>query len=65
MHLLYELTIVIPKLPCFFRMVKAVSSTVKLVNSVISDTVNLFIFVLLAFASKSLPIELVPCSDRW
>jgi len=35
-------TIVIPRLPCLIKMAKAVSSTVELVNSVTSDTVNSF-----------------------
>jgi len=60
-----ELTIVIPGLPCLFRMAKAVSSTVKLVNSVTSDSVISFNFAMWAFASKCFPIELVPCSDGW
>ena len=60
----WDLTIVIPRLqPCRFRMAKAVSSTVELVNSDTSDSVNLFNFVMCAFASKYFPIELVPCSD--
>jgi hypothetical protein len=41
-----KLTIVIPRLPCRLRMAKAVSLTVKLVNSVTSDCVNLFNFVM-------------------
>jgi len=60
-----ELTIVIPRLPCLFRMVKAVSSTVELVNSVTTDSINSFNFAMWAFASKCFPIELVPCSDGW
>jgi len=59
------LTIVIPRLPCLFRKAKAVSSTIELVNSVTSDSVNSFNFAMWAFASKCFPIELVPCSDRW
>jgi len=57
---LCKLTIVIPRLPCLFRMSKAVSSTVELVNSEISDSVSLFNFQVWAFASKFIPLELVP-----
>jgi len=57
-------------LPYLFTIAKAVSSTVELVNSVTSDSVNSFNFVMWAFASKCYHIELVPCSDgerrtRW
>jgi len=62
---LSEITIVIPPLPCLLSMAKAVSSTVELVNSVTSDSVNSFNFAMWAFASKCFPIELVPCSDGW
>jgi len=65
MVFLCKLTIVIPRLSCLFRMAKAVSSTVELVNSVTSDSVNSFNFALWAFASKCFPIELVPLSDGW
>ena len=65
MIFLCEHTIVIPWIPCRFRMAKAVSPTVELVNSVTSDSVNLFDFAMWAFASKCFPIELVPCSDGW
>jgi hypothetical protein len=65
MIFLCKLTIVIRRLPCLFRKAKAVSSTVELVNSVTSDSVNLFNFAMWAFASKCFPIELVPCSDGW
>jgi len=60
-----ELTIVIPRLPCLFNMASAASSTVELVNSVTSNSVSSFNFVMCAFARKCLPIELVPCSDGW
>jgi len=63
--LLCELTIVIPWLPCLCRMAKAVSSTVELVNSVTSDSVNVVNIAMCAFATKCSPIELVPCSDGW
>jgi hypothetical protein len=46
MVFLFKLTIVIPRLPCLFRTAKAVSSTVELVNSVTSATVNLFHFAM-------------------
>jgi len=59
----WDLTIVIPRLPFRFRMAKAVSSTVELVNSDTSDSVYSFNFAMCAFASKCFPIELVPCSD--
>jgi len=62
---LCELTIVIPQLPGVFRMGKAVSSTIEVVNSVTSDSVNSFHFVMWAYASKCFVIELVPCSDGW
>jgi len=65
MIFLCELTSVIPRLPCLFRMAKAVSSPVELVNSVTSNWVNLFNFGMWAYASKCFPIELVPCSDEW
>jgi len=65
MIFLCKLTIVIPRLPCLFKMAKAVSLTVELVNSVTSDSVNSFNFAMWAFASKCFPIELVPCSDGW
>jgi len=39
---LCELTIVIPQHPCHIKMAKAVSLTVELVNSVLSDSVNQF-----------------------
>jgi hypothetical protein len=65
MILLSEHTIVIALLPSLIRMAKAVSSTVELVNSVTSNSINPFYFAMWAFTSKSFPIELVPCSDRW
>jgi len=62
---LCEHTIVIPHLACLFSMAKAVSATVKLVNSVTFDSVKLYDFAMWAFASKCFPIELVQCSDGW
>jgi hypothetical protein len=59
------LTIVIPQLPRLSRMAKVVSSSVELVNSATSDSVNSCNFAMWAFASKCFPIELVPCSDGW
>jgi hypothetical protein len=43
---LCKLTIVIPQLPCLFRMAKAGSSTIELLNSVTSDSVNSFNFAM-------------------
>jgi len=63
--LLWELAIGIPRHPCHFSMAKAVSLIVELVHVVTSDTVNWFNFVICAFASKCLPIELVQCSNGW
>jgi len=65
LNFICKLTIVIARLPCLFKMAKAVSSTVVLVNSVTSESVNSFNFPMWAFASKCYPIELVPCSDGW
>jgi len=65
MSFLCELTIVISRLPCLLRMGKAVSSTVELVNSVTSNSAISFYIAMWAFASKCLPIVLVPCSDGW
>jgi len=65
MIFLWELTIVICRLPCHFWMAKAVSSNVELVNSVTSDSVYSFNSALWAFASNCFPIELFPCSDEW
>jgi len=64
-NFLCKLTIGIPRLPCRLSLAKAVSSTVELVHLVTSDTLNLFNFAIRAFASKCLPIELVPCTDGW
>ena len=65
LNFLCELTIGIRRLPCRLSMVKAVSLTIELVNSVTSDNVNLFNFEICTSASECLPIELVPCSDGW
>jgi len=65
MIFLSELTIVIPALPCLFRMANDVSSIVKLINYVTCDSVISFNFAMWTFASKCFPIELVPCSDGW
>ena len=46
MNFLSELTIVILQLSCLFMMAKAVSSTVELVNSISSVTVNSFNFAI-------------------
>jgi hypothetical protein len=60
-----QLTIVIPWLSCIFRMTNTVSSTVELVNSVTSESINSFNYVRWALASKCFPIELVPQSHEW
>jgi len=65
MTFLSELTIGIPRLPWLVRMPKAASSTVELVNSVTSNSVNLFNLAMWAFASKCFPIELVAYSDGY
>jgi len=57
MIFLCEHTIVIPRLPCLFRMSKAVPWTVELVNSGTSNSVNLFNFAMWAFASKCSPLS--------
>jgi len=62
---LCELTMLISQLPWLFRMAKAVSSTIELVNPVTSDSVNLFHIMMWAFASKCCAIEQGPCSDGW
>jgi hypothetical protein len=46
MNFLCKLTSVIPRLPSLFRMATAGSSTVELVNSVTSDSVNSFNFAM-------------------
>jgi len=46
-------------------MAKAVSLTVELVNWETSGSVDSFHIAMWAFASKCLPIELVPCCDGW
>jgi len=53
-----------PRLPCLFRVTKAVSSTVELVISVTSGSVNLFNIAIWTHASECSSIELVPCSDE-
>ena len=42
----WTVTIVIPRLRCLFIMAKAASSTVELVKSVTSDSVNLYNFAM-------------------
>jgi hypothetical protein len=59
----WDLTIVIPRLSCRFRMAKFGSSTVYLVNLDTSESVNLVNFAICTFPSKCFPIELVQCSD--
>jgi len=65
MNILWALTIGIPRLPGLFILPQAVSSTVELVNSVTSASVNVFNFAMRAVASKCFPMKLVPCSDGW
>jgi len=65
LNFLRELTSIIPRLPCLFRIPKAVSMTFKLDNSVIPLSDDTFNFAIWAFASKCFPIELVPCSEGW
>jgi hypothetical protein len=60
-----EVTIVMCPLPCLFRMAKAVSFTIELVNSVTSYYVNSINFETWAFASFCFLNRLVPCSDGW
>jgi len=59
-NFILELRIVISRLPCLVRVAKLVSSTVELVKSVTSDSVNLFHFAMGAISSKCFLIELVP-----
>lgn len=65
MNYLYQRTIVIPQLPGFFRMAKTISSPLKLVNSITSNSVNRFNFMMWTLASKWFPVALVPCSNGW
>jgi len=53
----WDLTIVIPQLPCPSSIANTVSSTVDLVNSDTSDSVNLYNFAMCAFASE--------CFSQW
>jgi len=64
LNFLWKLTIVIPQLPCLFRIPKSVSSTVELVNSAISNSFNYFHCAIWAFASMDFRMELVPYSDE-
>jgi len=52
MSFLSELTIGIPRLPCGITMPTAVLTTVKLVNSVTSDSDNSFNFVISAWPTS-------------
>jgi len=65
MNLLCKLTIVIAWHRCLFSMAQAVSSTVGLVNTEISNSVNLFNFAMCDFSTKCFYIKLVACSDGW
>jgi len=51
MNFLCELTIVIPQLPCLFRMEKADSLTVEIVNSVTSHCGHSFNYAMGVFAN--------------
>jgi len=53
-----EHTIVIPQLPCLFRMAKSDSLTIELVNSVTSDSVISFNYAIRAFASCHISLSL-------
>jgi len=64
-NFLCQLAVVIPRLPGLFRIAKASSSTVELVNSETLDSVTSFNFAMWAFARNCFPIQLVPCSDGW
>jgi len=54
---LSELTIEIPRLLCLLRMAKAVSSTVEIVNSVTSDSVNSFNLAMWALPASVSPLS--------
>jgi len=57
MNFLCELTIRIPRLPSLLSMAKAVLPTVELVNSVTSDSVNLFYFGMSALPASVCPLS--------
>ena len=57
MTFLCELTLGIPRLPCLLSMAKAVSSTIELVNSVTSDSVNSFNFVMCTLPASVSPLS--------
>jgi len=60
-----ELTIIIPLLPWLFSVADEVSWTVEQFNSVPTDYVNWFNFMMLTFDSNWFPIELLPWCDGW
>jgi hypothetical protein len=60
LNFLCELTTVNPPLPCLYSMAKAVSTTVKLINSAIYDMVNSSNYEICPFGNKCFIIELVP-----
>jgi len=64
MNFFCEPTMVIVQLPCLSSMANALSSTVVLANSEISDCVYSIKFAMCNFASKFFHIELVPWSDE-
>jgi len=65
MLFLCKLTIVIPQLPCLFRMSNALSSTIEPFNSVTSVSVTSFNFAIWAVASRWFPIVSIPRSNEW
>ena len=62
---LCKLTIVIPQVSCLFSKAKVVPSNNRLLNSVTSNPVNLFICVMCIMTSKCFASKLVPWSDGW
>jgi len=60
-NFLYQPSILIPQLPYYFTMAKAVSSTVELVHSLKSDSFTSFILGMWVFNSTCFLIKLVSC----
>ena len=65
MNFLCELTIAIPWLACLLRMATAVSLRFELVNSLTSDSFNLFYAAMWAVPRRLFLIELFAWSDGW
>jgi hypothetical protein len=65
MNFICELKIAIPQLPCLFTMVKPVSQTFELANSVTSSSVMVFQFVICLFVKNCFSIALLHGSDEW